>query len=71
MKSPRPRKRRVLRKRLGFSVPCPECGSPSRVLRTTLGERLRKSRRKRDFVVRERRCISHAHHRFHTEEHSR
>ncbi len=50
------------------SVPCPECGSPSRVTRTTLGERLRRSRRRRDYVRRERRCIGRAHHHFTTEE---
>ncbi len=59
------------RKRGGSTVPCPKCGSPSRVLRTTRGERLRTSRRKRTFVVRERRCIGKSNHRFETEEHSR
>lgn len=54
-----------------MSVPCPECGSPSRVCRTTLGERLRTSRRKRNYVVRERRCISPAKHKFNTEERTR
>lgn len=58
-------------RRGSLSVPCPKCGSPSRVSRTTLGERLRTSKRKRNFVVRERRCVSPAHHRFSTEEHSR
>jgi hypothetical protein len=71
--SKKPKRRRPVRKRTrgSTSVPCPTCGSPSRVLRTTLGERLRTSRRRRDFVVRERRCASPAHHRFQTEERSR
>lgn len=50
-------------------VPCPKCGSPSRVLRTSLGERLKTT--SRDYVLRERRCVSSARHRFHTEERSR
>lgn len=58
-------------KRGTMSVPCPKCGSPSRVARTTLGERLRTSKRRRNYVVRERRCVSPAHHRFTTEEHTR
>jgi hypothetical protein len=65
----KPRAKKSARARGSLSVPCPQCGSPSRVFRTTLGERLRTSRRKRDFVVRERRCISVTHHRFTTEEH--
>ena len=56
------------KKRGTAAVPCPECGAPSSVVRTTLGERLRTSRRRRNYVVRERRCASPAHHRFHTEE---
>lgn len=48
---------------------CPKCGSPSRVLRTSLGERRVAS--KRNYVLRERRCVSPAHHRFTTEEHTR
>lgn len=76
MKKPKPirlakKRSRVKRQRGGHSVPCPMCGSKSRVFRTTLGERLRTSRRKRNFVVRERRCLSPAHHRFSTEEHAR
>lgn len=59
------------RKRQGASVPCPACGSPTRVLRTNLGERLRTLKHKRDYVVRDRRCVSPAHHRFQTEERSR
>lgn len=62
---------RSKRKRNGLSVPCPKCGARSRVWRTTLGERLRTSERGRDFVVRERRCLSRAHHRFLTEEHTK
>lgn len=65
MKKPKKKSRGTM------SVPCPECGSPSRVLRTTRGERLRTSHRKRNYVVRERRCISPAKHKFSTEEHSR
>lgn len=64
-------KKRARRVRNGMSVPCPNCGSPSKVYRTSLGERLRTSRRRRDFVVRERICLSPARHRFHTEEHAR
>ena len=75
MKKPKPIKRTMngsaKRKRGGSSVPCPECGAHSHVLRTTLGERIHTSRRKRDYVVRERRCVSPAHHKFHTEERSR
>lgn len=40
-------------------------------MRTTRGERLRTSRRKRTYVVRERRCVGVAGHKFHTEEHAR
>jgi hypothetical protein len=52
------------------SVRCPECNSPSRVLRTTLGERLIKTVKKNrtNYVRRERRCISPANHKFITEE---
>lgn len=59
MKKPR-------RARGSASCPCPECGRPSRVMRTTLGSRL--VRGPRDHVLRERRCIGVAHHRFRTEE---
>ena len=69
MKKPKPKK--IKKRTSSMSVPCPECGSPSRVFRTSLGERLRTSRRKRTYVLRERRCLSPAHHRFHTEEHTR
>jgi hypothetical protein len=66
-----PKKTIRRRKRLGFSVPCPECQSVSRVIRTTLGERSPRptSRRPRNYVVRERRC-AHGH-RFTTEEKAR
>lgn len=58
-------------KRGGASVPCPKCGAPSSVIRTMRGERLRTSRRKPTFVLRHRRCVSPAHHKFETEEHTR
>lgn len=64
----KPKKKKSVR---GHGVPCPHCGSPSRVLRTSVGERLRTTRRKPTYVLRERRCISRARHRFQTEEHSR
>lgn len=44
--------------------PCPRCGASSRVLRTSLGARKKKSRR--DFLLRERVCTRK--HRFVTEE---
>lgn len=61
MKKPIPRKRAG-----AASVPCPQCGSASQVQRTSLGARLRKS--SRNYVLRERKCVSPAHHRFSTEE---
>jgi ssDNA-binding Zn-finger/Zn-ribbon topoisomerase 1 len=62
----KPKRKKITR---GHGVPCPECGSPSRVLRTSIGERLVNA--KRDHVLRWRRCVSRAHHRFQTEEHAR
>jgi len=47
-------------------VPCPKCGASSRVLRTSLGARLKRA--KRDHLLRERICLGVARHRFHTEE---
>lgn len=78
MNTSRPKRKRVTpvkgrRSRVrGTRCPCPECGSPTRVIRTTLGERSRTiTRLSRIYVVRERRCIGRARHRFHTEEHPR
>lgn len=70
-KKTKPAKRRKHPSGHNGGVPCPHCGSPSRVLRTSVGERLRTTRRKPTYVLRERRCISRARHRFQTEEHSR
>lgn len=63
-----PRKR--VRQRQTTSCPCPACGRPSRVTRTTRGERVARGL-KRDFVLRERRCMGTEHHRFKTEERAR
>lgn len=57
------------KRKRGTTCPCPKCGAPSRVLRTTLGARLRTS--PRDHVLRERRCVGTARHRFTTEERPR
>jgi hypothetical protein len=56
-------------KRGGASVPCPKCGSPSRVRRTSRGKRIAGT--KRDYVHRERYCIAPAKHKFTTEERAR
>lgn len=64
-----PKKKKYTRPRGGASCPCPKCGKSSRVVRTSLGARLRTG--PRDHVLRERRCIGTAHHRFHTEERPR
>ncbi len=48
------------------SIPCPKCHAKTRVLRTSLGTPVRRTAK--HFVLRERVCISPAHHRFHTEE---
>lgn len=57
------------RQRGSASFRCPKCGAPSRVMRTSLGARLKRS--PRNFVLRTRVCISRARHRFTTEERSR
>ena len=58
------------RKRTTASIPCPRCGGPTEVLRTSLGHR-RQTRRKRNYVLRERRCLTPEEHRFFTEEHTK
>lgn len=66
MLKPRKRKPRPLRRANTSSCPCPQCGASSRVLRTSLGARVKKATR--DRVIRERICLSRARHRFVTEE---
>lgn len=63
------KRRRTKQVKATTGMPCPKCGSPSKVLRTSLGERLKTT--PRNYVLRERRCVSPAKHRFHTEERSR
>lgn len=73
IKMKKPKKKRVVHPngRGGASCPCPQCGSPSRVLRTHLGPRGKLRTRNKGTIMRERRCVSPAHHRFHTEERPR
>jgi ssDNA-binding Zn-finger/Zn-ribbon topoisomerase 1 len=58
-----------VKRRRGTGYPCPECGASTRVLRTSIGERLKTS--PRDRVLRDRICLSRARHRFLTEERHR
>lgn len=57
-------------RRAVMSIPCPTCGGPTEVMRTSLGER-RQTNRPRNFVLRERRCLTPEEHRFFTEEHTK